>query len=127
VGHGEKRSRREDAAIAALLAEPTLEAAAERAGISRTSLFRWLQDPAFCDRYHALRREALSQATARLQQASSKAVDTLVDVMEDTEAPAAARVSAAKTVLELGLRAIDGEEVVRRLQAVEAAMKGRLR
>ena len=38
-GHGEKRSRKQDAAIVALLSEPTIAGAATRAGVSEPTLF----------------------------------------------------------------------------------------
>jgi transposase-like protein len=43
-GHGEKFSRRMKAAIVALLEQPTIPEAAKAAGVSYTSLWRWLQE-----------------------------------------------------------------------------------
>jgi len=77
TGHGEKRSRRQEQAIAALLAEPTIEAAAVRAGVSANTLGRWLQDAAFLSAYRDARRAVVESAIARIQGATSEAVDAL--------------------------------------------------
>ena len=72
-----KMSYRQESAIAALLCSPTIPEAAKTAGVCERTLFRWLQDPVFQQSYRAARREAVSQAIAGLQKASSEAVQTL--------------------------------------------------
>ncbi|MGE0821766.1 MAG: hypothetical protein AB7G75_34070, partial [Candidatus Binatia bacterium] len=101
IGHGEKLSRKMEVLIAALLTEPTVTQAAMTAGIAEATARRWLQLPHFQAQYRAARREAVTQAISRLQQASAQAVSTLEAVMTDGESPAAARVTAAKTTLDL--------------------------
>jgi hypothetical protein len=123
MGHGEKFTRKMEAAIIALMVEPTIPAAAKAAGVSYTSLWRWLQDPAFQIEYRKARRLALGQATAQLQQAASAAVKALKEIVEDTKAPASSRVMAARTVLEMGMKAIELEDMETRLAAVEQAVK----
>src|SRR5215813_95705 len=100
AGHGEKLNRKQEQAIAALLSYPTIGEAARATGISESTLLRWLQQEEFQTHYRDARREAIGQAIANLQKASSEAVKTLQDVMKDTTAPAPARVSAAKIVLD---------------------------
>jgi hypothetical protein len=117
-----KRGRREAAAIAALLTESTLDQAARAAGISAATLFRWLKEDAFRARYAEARRDAFGQAIARLQQASSAAVDALLAIAGDAEAPAAARVSAASRILEHATKAIELEDVTKRLNELEQAL-----
>ena len=119
-GHGEKRTRKQDLAIAALLAHSTLAEAAAAVGIAEPTLWRWLQRADFQHAYREARRQAVGQAIARLQQASSEAVSTLQDVMNDAGALASARVSAAKAVLETAVRAIEFEDLAARVEALEA-------
>jgi len=121
AGHGEKLSRRQEAAIAALLLHPTLKAAAKAAGIGEKTLWRWLQDEGFRAAYQAARQEAVSQAIARLQHVAGDAVDTLRDVAADSEAPPAARVSAAKAILDLVIRRSEVEDLEQRIAALLAA------
>src|SRR4051794_20805426 len=107
TGHGSKRSQQEDAALAALLSEGAVDQAAARVGVSPATLYRWLQDPAFEGRYRRARRQLLEHAVAGLQQAAGKAVAVLVAVAEDQAAPPAARVSAAKTILDQAFRGLE--------------------
>src|SRR4051812_48329646 len=91
---------KQERALLALLSQPTICAAAKAARVSERTLFAWLKLPLFATAYREARAEAVSQAVGRLQQASSEAVDTLKSVMQDAEAPAPAKVAAAKIVLE---------------------------
>ena len=78
VGHGQKLGRKQEAAIAALLSQRTVEDAARVAGIGARTLFRWLELAEFREAYLQARRLAFGQASARLQQATGGAVSVLV-------------------------------------------------
>ena len=56
VGHGQKRERLEDRALAALLSEPTIAQAATTAGVSESTLLRWLAEPVFKSRCRSVAR-----------------------------------------------------------------------
>lgn len=121
AGHGEKRSRKEDAALVALISEPTLREAAKKAGIGEATLWRWLQDPEFQDKYITARRQAVSQSITQLQKISSEAVETLREVMISKETPPASRVTAARAVLEMSIKAVEVEDLAVRIEALEKA------
>jgi predicted DNA-binding transcriptional regulator AlpA len=106
-------------AIMALLTEPTIRQAADTTGIGETTLFRWMQDKDFIEAFKEARRMAFSQAISRLQQVSTQAVNTLLEVMSNEEAPATSRVSAAKTVLEMSIKAFETEDLSDRVEEME--------
>ena len=118
-GHGEKLSRNQERAIAALLIHPTMLAAAAAAGVGEVTLWRWLQIPEFKEQYRLARREAVSQAVGHLQGACSIAVLALTDISQDVNCPASARVSAARTVLELALKGVELEDLAVRVEELE--------
>ena len=120
-GHGEKISRKMDAAILALLQEPTIEKAAARSGVSEVTLWRWQQMPEFQEQYQAARKKTVEVALGQLQQASVEAVDVLRDVMKTACKSPSARVSAARTILEMAQQSIDLEEMLSRLTKIEQA------
>lgn len=122
-GHGEKLGRKQEQVIAALLRSPTIAGAAEQAGISEATLFRWLQRPDFEAAYRRARQAAVDQAIAQLQQATGQAVATLQEVQADAEAPASSRVTAAKTVLEMAFKLRESEELEARLSALEEQLQ----
>ncbi len=119
MGHGNKLSRKKEQAIIALLEAPTVKEAAEMVKINPATLYKWMALPEFEEAYRKARHRAMGEAIARLQQASSKAVATLWDVMGDQEATPASRVTAARTVLELGMRGTEIEVIEVRLKQLE--------
>lgn len=126
LGHGSKFAQKHELAIIALLTAPSISEAAKKVGIAETTLYKWLQMPEFVEHYKEARKQAVGQAVARLQQATTKAVDALTDVMENHESKDSARVSAAKTVLELSLKAIELEDLQAKVEELEKIINERL-
>ena len=81
-------SRRARRAILALVEQPTQEKAAQAAGVSKTTLWRWQKEPDFQKALSEATRERYSQVFTRMQQAAPAAVMTLLRVMTDPKAPA---------------------------------------
>lgn len=65
------------------------------------------------------RREVVSQAVGQLQAACSVAVVALTDISQDVNCPASARVSAARTVLEMALKGVELEDLAVRVEELE--------
>jgi transposase-like protein len=118
---GAKFTRKKEEAIAALLTQRNIEEAAKSIGIGVQTMLRWLKIPEFEKSYREARRAAFGQSIARLQQASSAAVATLLKIMVDTNAPASTRVRAADSVLDHAKHAIEIEDVEVRVAALEQA------
>jgi hypothetical protein len=121
LGHGAKFGRKKEAAILALLTHRTLEEAARAVGVVPNTLLRWQQDPEFDKAYRKARRAAFGQGTARLQQASSAAVSSILKIMVDQHAPASTKLRAAELVLTHGAKAIEIEDVEARVSELERA------
>ncbi len=123
--NGTTLTHKQEKAIAALLSEPTVTAAAAKCGIGERTLHTWLHDiPAFAAAYTAARHDAVGQAVGRLQHATGIAVDALIDVLDSEYAPvapAAVRVSAAKVIIEYALRFRELDELESRIAALENA------
>ena len=123
-GHGEKLRHKQECAIAALLVAPSVTAAAQQIGVNENTLLRWLKDAAFQTTYRDARRAVVQQAIVQVQRATGEAVETLRRVMHDAEAPAGAKVSAAKTILETAIKAVEVEDLEVRLAALEHILQG---
>lgn len=122
-GH-EGLSRKAEEAIAALLTAETVEHAAQQAGVGYRTLHRWLrEDVEFQAAYRSARRVVVSQAQAQIQKATGRAVATLLAVMDDELAPPGAKVSAARTILEHAIRAVEIDDLTARIEALEQAQK----
>jgi hypothetical protein len=116
-----KLTRKQEEAIVALLAQRSTEEAARVAGVGARTLYRWMEEPEFDAAYRKAKRTAFRQSVARLQQASSAAVSTLLKVMVDPATPPATKVRAADSVLGHSAKAIEIEDIEARVAALEAA------
>ena len=114
---------KQEKAIGALLSESTMEEAAEAAGVNRATIFRWLQQEEFQTAYTQVRRESVKHAIARLQNRSSEAVEVLAEIMKDEMNAPSARVSAAKAIIEYSIKAVEVEDLAKRLAELEALFK----
>ena len=109
-------------ALAALLTSPTREQAAAMAGISSRTLRNYLADPEFQAEYRKAFAELVEDATRKVQQTLEPAV--VRGIMEDGEENGQVRVSAARSVLEYGLKLTEQTDILTRLTELEAAMGG---
>jgi hypothetical protein len=123
TGHGEKFRRRKEQAIAALLMCPSLPAAAANCGISESTLRRWLRNESFAWRYRQERTRMLDSTVNLLRQKSIAAVETLAGIADDKGSPAGARVSAARSLVELAIKGAEVQDLEERLTELEEIAK----
>jgi hypothetical protein len=114
---------KQENAIIALMSKPSLAKAAAAAGVSEKTLYRWLREPEFTDRYREARREAFGHAIAMTQRHAAAAVATLSKVMADEKAPPAARVQAASTLLRFARQGIELDDLAARVEALESSQE----
>jgi hypothetical protein len=104
-GNGHKLRSKHVAVIAALLTESSCAAAAAKAGVGKTTLFRWMHLPAFRAAYRRARRELVESAIGRIQAATGQAVETLLAVTREGRRESD-RVRAAIALLHHALRGV---------------------
>lgn len=109
-------------ALLALLENPTKEKAAAAAGITSKTLRAYLADPEFQAEYKKAFAGLVEDATRQAQQAIAPALSTLRDVVEDGGENAQARISAARSILEYSLKLTEQNDILSKLQELEAAM-----
>ncbi|MES5431602.1 phage replication protein [Enterococcus gallinarum] len=114
---------RQDRFLKALLECASVDQACKKAGINRTTGYKYLKDPVFLAKYRGLRRDAMQQVTTQLQQAAVEAVDVLKEVMNNTEAPAASRVSSAKNVLDVAYRAFELDDLAEEVEKIKEQLE----
>ena len=120
-GHGEKLTRKQEQAVAALLEQPTVLRAATVAGVSERTLRLWLKDPGFRAAYGAARRQLLEHALARLHKASAKAVGALVKALRaDKDGD---RIRAALGILDRATAGYELLDVLDRIESLEAVAR----
>lgn len=123
TGHGQKLSRQHEAFIACLLTTPTVKQAAKAAGIAEATAGRWMKDPGFKTAYAEARRQALGEVLALVQQSMLGAVAVLRTKMLAADSPPWLQVQCAKHLLDLGLRAVEIEQVMHRMEDLVQQME----
>ena len=110
---------KQERALQAVLAHPNLKEAALAAGVSDATLWRYMKDAEFSRRLREARREAIGHAALRLQGSAGEAVAVLRDLMTKDAAPPAARITAARAVLDYSFRVVEADELKARLDELE--------
>lgn len=116
---------RQEGAIAALLAQPTVEKAAAACGVGERTLYRWLRDQAFSAAYRRARREQFAHAVSLAQRYAPASVNGLARIAADPSASHSARVAAHVAVLRFARESIELDELVGRIEALETAARQR--
>ncbi|MCI8524341.1 MAG: hypothetical protein HFF17_00095 [Oscillospiraceae bacterium] len=110
-------------ALVALLTQPTKEKAAAAAGITSKTLRNYLDDPEFQAEYRKAFAGLVENATRKVQQTLEPAVAVLKDIMEDSGENGQVRVTAARSVLEYGLRMTEQLDILERIKALEEEVR----
>lgn len=116
-------THKQEAAIIALLNEPTVTKAAVACGINDRTIYRWLDEPAFSRAYRKARREAFAQAISASQRYAPLAVQTLAKIMADATLSVASRVSAATALLKFSRESIELDDLATRVDDLEKSVK----
>lgn len=114
---GEKVSR--EAAVAALITQPSIKRAAEECGIAEKTLHAWLNEEDFASRVKAAQEEVTKLAIGRTLLSIGRSIETLEDIMADSTINASPRVAAARTLLDYAFKVYELQTVQQRLDALE--------
>lgn len=118
-----KLPAKQEAFLAALLVNPTIKAACEESRIGETTGWRYLNEEKFKERYRKAQRQVVEHAIVRLRADAGDAAKALREIVDDSTAPASARVSAARTILEITFKSVEIYDVEGRMDALEANLK----
>jgi len=108
--------------LAAMLTQPTLTAAAQAAGTSEKTLYRWLALPAFAAELKARQAGIIDAAAGRLVQGLAQALDTLSELMTTAESESVRRAAASEWLANC-LTIRQETELEKRLTELEKAAK----
>lgn len=100
-----------------LLESPSYEAAARQSGISAKQIYEWLKEPLFSKELQRQRNELFRRSIEALKAASRKAIQTMIDLLDEKDARI--RLSASEKVLSNALKAIEVLEIDERLERLE--------
>lgn len=105
--------------LAALLREPTQKAAAASTGVSDRQIREYLSKPEFQEAYRQALSELVEQASIQARRGYAPALDALREIVVDPGQPPAARISAARSLLEYGLKLTEQADILAKLDELE--------
>jgi transposase-like protein len=108
-------------AIDALLVTPELGVVAQKIGVNRSTLYRWLHQPAFVHALRAAEADAVEELSRLLVRLGRTAISTLAKAMTDPATPATTKVRAADATLSRLLQLRELASLEQRLTALEQA------
>ena len=109
--------------LSALIATKTISAAAVTAGVSERTIYSRLADDDFRAEYERRQSMTLDAACKALQEAMTDAVDVLTTIMKESDTSPGTRISAARSVLDYGVKLTELTDLAARVAALEAAAK----
>lgn len=115
-----KLNRRQENFLNAILETGNVTEASKLANISRNTAYTYLKNVTFKRIYRERRNEMLKETTTRLQNASIRAVEVLLEIMNDNAVSPYARQQSAQTVLSMAYKAVETTDIVEQVEELEA-------
>ena len=112
-------SAQKQRAIAALLTCKTQQEAADAAGISVRTINTYMNDPEFQREYGKAAGKLVEKATREIQMGLSEAITVLRSILDSLTATDGSKISAARALLEFGLRLTETYDLMKRVEALE--------
>ena len=117
----EELTQRQMNVLPFLLVHSTVEAAAKAAGISSKQIHEWMHIPVFKQALEDRKNAALEHAVDRLKMLTSKAVNTLVELLDTSESEMI-RHRVAVDVLNMNLKYMEFKDIEQRIKKLEESI-----
>jgi len=111
-------SANQEKALAALLTNATIEAAAASCGLTDRTLRRYLKDEVFASAYREARDELFTETVTNLRRIASKATADLEAALDDPEVTV--RLRADRAILDYLFKGVELERKIRETEELEA-------
>jgi hypothetical protein len=111
---------RQEKLLSILAVNPNIQAAAQAAGIGRTTAHRWLNEPCFREELTRRRHAAMNESMSAVQTQSTRAIDELIKLLDTPNEWLRRQI--CMDLLNGALRIRETEEIEQRLSAIEKAL-----
>ena len=105
--------------LCALVSNTTIKSAARECKVAESTIYARLKDPEFKKQYDTMRLDLLERNTAQIQMQLGSAIQTMADVMNDSENSPQVRLNAADALIRNNLKLTEQADILRRLEALE--------
>ena len=112
---------RQQSALPAIAAAPTIAQAIRDSGVAESTLYRWLDDQNFQNELTRIRNENAAQARQGLQTLMLRSVAVLAQAMEEPDATI--RLRAARYTLSFAVQVAEAEKLKEEIQTLQEAQQ----
>ncbi len=110
--------------ILSLLQADNISKSAKISGISEMTAHKWLKN-GLKDEINKLRKIYIEDNLKRLEFASIKATDVLIDILEDENCPKSVKLNTSKAILDYTLKIREQTQIIERLEGIEKRIEDR--
>lgn len=114
-------TQKQQKAIKAILEANSIEEAAKKARISRTSIYNWLKDEYFKECLERERKALFEEGLSALKGAAAKAAKTLIELLESNDRNTKRLV--AKEIINFAIKAVETRELEERVSKLEELLE----
>ncbi len=104
--------------IFAMLETGNISKSAKIANITETTAFKYLKN-GLSEEINRIRKEYIEESLKRLEYASVKATDTIINILEDEKCSISVKLNASKAILDYSLKVREQTEIIERLNNIE--------
>lgn len=105
-----------------LMLEPSFEQACKKAHIAKKTGIEWRNKPNFQKAYREAKTALFKQTNKNLLTQIDSAINTLVEIKDNKENSAAARVTASKAIIDYAFKGYETTELVSRMDELEGRL-----
>ncbi len=112
-----KYSKKQIDFMFAMLETGNVLKSSKMAGITETTAFRYLKN-GLSEEINNIRKERIEENLKRLEFASIKATNTIIDILNDNNCPKSVILNASKTIIDYTLKTREQNEIIERLNNI---------
>ena len=112
---------KQELAMPYVVAAGSIREGARAAQISRATVKRWMDDPAFRAELDDQRRAAVALARNEFQRLAVRSIQTLAELLEHSDARI--RLSAARTITQTAIKTGDTQDIRQRMEVIDEAVE----
>lgn len=104
--------------IFAMLETGNVSKSAKIANITETTAFKYLKN-GLSEEINKIRKEYIENSFKRLEYASIKATDTIINILENANTSSSVKLNASKTILDYSLKIREQTDIIEKLNNIE--------
>ena len=104
--------------IFAMLETGNISKSAKIANITETTAFKYLKN-GLSEEINKIRKKYIEESFKKLEYASVKATDTIIELLNDKSCPNSIKLNACKTILDYSMKIHEQNDIIEKLENIE--------